>query len=62
MSDLIIKECPFCGRMPGVVDCGKYRYFIKCKCGIAQDKLYSQKHDAVKAWNRRKMINVNSEK
>lgn len=52
MADL--KPCPFCGRTPTVEDCGTNRWFVRCKCGIAQDKLYAQKCDAVRAWNRRK--------
>ena len=49
-----LKPCPFCGRIPSVEDCGSNRWFVKCGCGIAQDKLYHQRCDAVKAWNRRK--------
>lgn len=49
-----LKQCPFCGRIPTVEDCGTNRWFVRCKCGIAQDKLYAQKCDAVRAWNRRK--------
>ena len=52
MSEL--KPCPFCGRTPIVEDCGEHRYFIRCKCGIAQDKLYWQKCDAIRRWNTRK--------
>ena len=47
-------QCPFCGRIPTVEDCGTNRWFVRCKCGIAQDKLYHQRCDAVRAWNRRK--------
>lgn len=54
MSDL--KACPFCGRIPDIEDCGEHRWFIRCKCGIAQDKLFFQKCDAVRAWNKRKEI------
>lgn len=54
MSDL--KACPFCGRIPDIEDCGEHRWFIRCKCGIAQDKLYFQKCDAVRAWNKRKEL------
>ena len=49
-------KCPFCGRIPTVEDCGTNRWFVRCKCGIAQDKLYHQRCDAVRAWNRRKPI------
>lgn len=56
MSDL--KACPFCGRIPDIEDCGKHRWFIRCKCGIAQDKLFFQKCDAVRAWNKRKELRV----
>ena len=49
-----LKQCPFCGRTPTVEDCGTNRWFVRCKCGIAQDKLYYQRCDAVRAWNRRK--------
>ena len=49
-----LKPCPFCGRTPIVDDCGDNIYFVKCKCGIAQDKLYAQKCDAVRRWNTRK--------
>ena len=49
-----LKPCPFCGRTPTVDDCGDHRYFVRCKCGIAQDKLYAQKCDAVRRWNTRK--------
>lgn len=49
-----LKPCPFCGRTPIVDDCGDNRYFVKCKCGIVQDKLYAQKCDAVRRWNTRK--------
>lgn len=48
-----LKPCPFCGRIPHIEDCGDNRYFIKCECGINQDKLYTQRCDAVKAWNKR---------
>ena len=53
MADL--KPCPFCGRIPVVEDCGENRYFVRCKCGIAQDKLYWQRCDAVRRWNTRKV-------
>lgn len=53
MADL--KPCPFCGRIPVVEDCGENRYFVRCKCGIAQDKLYWQRCDAVRRWNTRKI-------
>lgn len=56
MSDL--KACPFCGRKPDIEDCGEHRWFIRCKCGIAQDKLFFQKCDAVRAWNKRKELRV----
>lgn len=49
-----LKICPFCGRIPTVEDCGDNRYFVRCKCGIAQDKLYGQRCDAVRRWNIRK--------
>ena len=49
-----LKLCPFCGRIPMVEDCGDNRYFVRCKCGIAQDKLYGQRCDAVRRWNTRK--------
>lgn len=49
-----LKPCPFCGRAPTVDDCGDHRYFVRCKCGIAQDKLYAQKCDAIRRWNTRK--------
>ena len=49
-----LKPCPFCGRIPTVEDCGDNRWFIRCKCGIAQDKLYFQRCDAIRAWNKRK--------
>lgn len=52
MSEL--KPCPFCGRTPVIEDCGNNRYFVRCKCGIAQDKLYGQRCDAVRRWNTRK--------
>lgn len=52
MSEL--KPCPFCGRTPVVDDCGDNRYFVRCKCGIVQDKLYYQRCDAIRTWNRRK--------
>ena len=51
MADL--KPCPFCGRVPVVEGCGS-DYFIRCKCGINQDKLYRQRCDAIRAWNKRK--------
>ena len=53
MADL--KPCPFCGRIPVVEDCGTNRFFVRCKCGIAQDKLYWQRCDAVRRWNTRKV-------
>ena len=49
-----LKPCPFCGRVPIIEDCGERSYFIKCKCGIEQSRLYMQKCDAVRHWNRRK--------
>lgn len=49
-----LKPCPFCGRIPVVEDCGTNRFFVRCKCGIAQDKLYGQRCDAVRRWNMRK--------
>ena len=58
-----LKPCPFCGRTPTVDDCGDHRYFVQCKCGVVQDKLYAQKCDAVRRWNTRKIdkdINVHS--
>lgn len=49
-----VKPCPFCGRVPIIEDCGEHSWFIRCACGIAQDKLYAQRCDAVRRWNRRK--------
>ena len=49
-----LKPCPFCGRIPTVEDCGSNDWFVKCKCGIVQDKLYHQRCDAVRRWNTRK--------
>lgn len=37
-----------------VEDCGDNRFFVRCKCGMAQDKLYGQRCDAVRRWNTRK--------
>lgn len=51
-----LKPCPFCGKMPIVDDCGDNRYFVKCMCGIEQTRLYGQKCDAVRHWNRRKGV------
>ena len=48
-----LRACPFCGRIPIMEDCGGNSFFVKCKCGIVQDKLYHQRCDARKAWNRR---------
>lgn len=50
-----LEPCPFCGRTPTVDDCGDHRYFVRCKCGIVQDKLYTQKCDAIRRWNTRKI-------
>ena len=47
------KKCPFCGREPIVEKCDA-EWFIRCKCGIEQSKLYRQRCDAVREWNRRK--------
>ena len=52
------KPCPFCGRTPVLEDYGENRYFVRCKCGIAQDKFYGQKSDATKAWNTRRLKSV----
>ena len=49
-----LKPCPFCGRIPIVDDCGDNSFFVRCKCGIAQDKLYGQRCDAVRRWNTRR--------
>lgn len=49
-----LKPCPFCGRVPNTQGCGKYGYYVACDCGIEQSKIYKQKCDAVKHWNRRK--------
>lgn len=49
MSEL--KPCPFCGRTPTVEDCGEHTWFVKCQCGIVQDRLYHQRCDAVRNWN-----------
>ena len=51
-----LKPCPFCGSIPTIEDCecGDKRFFVSCKCGIVQDKLYRQKCDAVKQWNTRR--------
>lgn len=47
-------RCPFCGGKAEVHDLGGWGYFVKCsKCEINQDKLYKQRCDAVKAWNKR---------
>lgn len=47
-------RCPFCGGKAEVHNPLGNEYFVKCsKCGINQDKLYKQRCDAVKAWNKR---------
>ncbi len=49
-----LKSCPFCGGKAVVEECGTHEYFVRCgRCSIAQDKLYAQKCDAKRAWNRR---------
>lgn len=49
-----LKPCPFCGGEAIIDDCGEHRYFVRCtKCSINQDKLFTQKCDAARAWNRR---------
>lgn len=54
MDEIKLKPCPFCGHKAVIDDCGDNRYFVRCShCSINQDKLYAQKCDAVKAWNRR---------
>ena len=53
-----LKPCPFCGRIPTVDDCGDNRFFVRCKCGIVQDKLYGQRCDAVRRWNTRRQQDV----
>ena len=54
MDDFKLKPCPFCGHKAVIDDCGYKMYFVRCShCSINQDKLYAQKCDAVKAWNRR---------
>jgi len=52
MVELYLKPCPFCGGKAEIVDCvGKY--FVRCrKCMVNQDRLYSQKCSAAKAWNK----------
>ena len=49
-----LKPCPFCGRIPMLDHCYANDWFVRCKCGIAQDILYRQKRSAIQAWNRRK--------
>ena len=47
-------RCPFCGGKAEVHDLDYIGYFVRCgKCEISQDKLYKQRCDAVRAWNRR---------
>lgn len=49
-----LKPCPFCGGEAIIDDCGDHRYFVRCtKCSINQDKLFAQKCDAARVWNRR---------
>lgn len=50
-----IKKCPFCGRDPELVTialANQRDYFIKCKCGV-ECRIYTDKYNAIKAWNRR---------
>lgn len=54
-----LKACPFCGGKAIIDDCGDHRYFVRCtKCSINQDKLFAQKCDAAKVWNRRAIADV----
>lgn len=54
MSDKYLKPCPFCDHEAVIDDCGDHRYFVHCThCSINQDKLYAQRCDAIRAWNRR---------
>jgi Lar family restriction alleviation protein len=48
-----LKKCPFCGGEAELVDCGKNEWFVRCKKGCVEGKLYRQKCDAKNAWNRR---------
>lgn len=48
-----LKTCPFCGSLPELVMINKYECYIKCKCGIEQSHVYSQKCTAIRHWNRR---------
>ena len=53
-----LKKCPFCGGKALVVEAGigGPKYFVRCsRCQVSQEKLYFQKCDAVKAWNKRKV-------
>ena len=55
MEEIVMPlRCPFCGGKAEVHDLGNMGYFVKCpKCEVNQDKLYKQRCDAVKAWNKR---------
>lgn len=51
------KPCPFCGKNPSVVKVEVHpaEWFVSCgKLCVEQKHLYSSKHAAITAWNRRK--------
>lgn len=52
-SSKSILMCPFCGKNPEIQECDPWGYFIRCKCGIEQSKLYKNKYDAINHWNYR---------
>ena len=55
--------CPFCGGKAEVNDLGDFGFFVKCsECEVNQDKVYKQRCDAIKAWNRRKSPPIERDK
>ena len=51
-----LKPCPFCGKTPTIEPCGENAWFIRCdRCGVEQGRLYYQRCDAIRAWNKRKI-------
>lgn len=65
-NDLVLENCPACKggaviwEKPGTVTDGKTKWLVKCgKCELASTDVDAM-HAAVKLWNTRTGININS--
>ena len=53
-----LKPCPFCAKIPEIVEWSENHFSIACKCGAESPRDSKSKNGAIRIWNRRRLENI----